>query len=544
MSKISQVVCSGDRFWIPTFVGMEGVRRWANGCLLYYLLKMEKKKDMKVSADHGGSAVEHSVTRGGATAVGGGVRSVTGGAATADARMRDSVTRGGATAAKLGWNESIEKISGLGPQRIEFLRSEGFHTVGDLLLRAPLRFIDRRLAPPFKELVQPPSGEITAVGTVEVVGEKGFGRKKRFICILTDGTGFLQGVWFNQYSYYKPELTPGRQVAFTGKVGLFDGPQMTHPKVTFLDKTPLPTNGAELAPVYPSGDEWEKVGLSKRAWPKIIAKVIASWDGSGPFIPEEIRGGWGLPTLRESVEWVHQPKVAEEFDRGLEALKLAELYHHQLLMVLLRRRRKTGDGVRIENWKVKIEKCYTPESKLEMFLNELPFELSPGQAGAIGELLKDFGSGHPMHRLLQGEVGAGKTVVALAAAAVLSEAGYQTAIMAPTEILARQHYATALRWCEPAGMKAVLVTGGRDPEENRRALYEAATGSADIIIGTHALFQARVRMPRLGLAVIDEQHRFGVRQRAMLVGKAEKGKKKEETGNKEAERRGLGRMCC
>jgi len=448
------------------------------------------------------------------------------------------VTHRGATAARLAWNDTIEKTPGLGPQRIEFLKCEGFHTVGDLLLRAPLRFIDRRLAPPFKELVQLPSGEITAVGTVESVGEKGFGRKKRFICILTDGTGFLQGVWFNQYSYYKPELTPGRQVAFTGKVGLFDGPQMTHPKVTFLDKTPLPTGGAELAPVYPSGDEWEKIGLSKRAWPKLIAKVITMWDGTGPFIPEDVRGGWGLPTLQESIKWVHQPKESVQFDRGLEALKLAELYHHQLLMVLLRRRRKTGDGVKIEepqiaDCRLRIEEgkgsgAILRETQLGRFIAGLPFELSPGQAGAIDEMLKDLGSGHPMHRLLQGEVGAGKTIVALSAAAVLSEAGYQTAIMAPTEILARQHYATALKWCEPAGMKAVLVTGGRDPEENRRALFEAAVGTADIIIGTHALFQARVQMPRMALAVIDEQHRFGVRQRALLVGKAQSGKRKEE----------------
>jgi ATP-dependent DNA helicase RecG len=427
---------------------------------------------------------------------------------------------------KLKWNDSIDLLKSLGPQRNEFLKAEGFETVGDLLLRAPLRIIDRRQSPPFAELTEPTEGEVSAVGVIEAVGEKGFGKKKRLICIISDGTGALQGVWFKNYHYYKPELTPGRKVAFTGKVGMFDGPQITHPKVTYLDGDRGLPGEPSLVPVYPSGEEWEKIGLSRRHWPKLIWKVIEQWDGEGPYLAKEIERLTRYPSLKEAIKTVHHPKSTEEYDIALEGLKFAELYQHQLLMNILRRRRRQGEGI----------VATAAGEKYRKFVEGLPFKLSPGQEDVLKELEGDLSSGHPMHRLLQGEVGAGKTVVALAAASWLADAGYQTAMMAPTEILARQHYKTAIDLCEPAGIRAVLVTGGRDPEENRRALYEAAIGAADVIIGTHALFQERVQLPRLGLAIIDEQHRFGVRQRAMLVGKGGvDGKWKMENGNRRTE---------
>jgi len=410
---------------------------------------------------------------------------------------------------KLKWTDPVEMLKGLGTERAQFLTSQGYATVGDLLMRAPLRFIDRRQSPPFASLTTPSAGEITAVGTIEAVGEKGFGRKRRLICIISDGTGVLQGVWFKNYNFYKPELNPGRKIGLTGKVTIFDGPQITHPKVTYLDGDRALPGDASLVPVYPSGEEWEKAGLSRRLWPRMISKVLQVWDGSGPYLPENIRGLCKYPTLRDAIVTIHQPDAMEDFDRSLEALKFTELYHHQLLMVILRRRRRLGDGIVIG----------LAGERYRLFLKQLPFELSPSQQEVLQEIGDDFASGHPMHRLLQGEVGSGKTVVALAAAMRAADSNYQTAMMAPTEILARQHYKSAIEYCEPVGLKAVLITGGRDPDENRRALYEALIGRADIIIGTHALFQARVEMPRLGLAIIDEQHRFGVRQRALLVGK-------------------------
>ena len=409
----------------------------------------------------------------------------------------------------LTWNGPVERIRGLGAKRCEFLRAQGYATVGDLLLRAPLRFIDRRLSPEFVKLVTTPQGEITAVGKIESYGEKGFRKKKRLIVIITDGTGFLQGVWFNNYDYLLPKIQPDLTVAFSGRVTLFDGPQMVHPQVTFFEGDVDLTGRTGLIPIYPAGEEWDAVGLRRGYWPKLMNTLLAEWDGSGPYLPDETRTEEGLVPFKAAITGIHQPASVEQYDLALKSIKFAELFHHQLLMVLLRRRRRQVSGRQIGR----------DGQRYGKFIAGLPFELSEGQRQILGEVAADFDSGIPMYRLLQGEVGAGKTVVAFAAAAMASDGGFQTAMMAPTELLARQHYANALDLCEPAGLKPVLISGGRDPDELRHALMQAALGGADLIIGTHALFQHRVELPRLGLAIIDEQQRFGVRQRASLVGK-------------------------
>ena len=409
----------------------------------------------------------------------------------------------------LTWYDSIEKIQGLGPRRSQFLRSQGFNNVGDLLLHAPLRFIDQRGSLPLKDLLEPQPGKITAIGKVESFGEKGFGRKSRYIVYIGDGTGYVSGVWFKSYEYLKAKIKPDVKVAFHGKLTFFDGPQMVHPKVTFLDGGVNIDVEAGLVPIYPSGADWQKVGFWRSTWTKLIAQIIERWDGEGPYLPEEVRKSEKLVTLREAIIGLHSPKSSKEYDRATEALKFAELFHHQLLMVALRRRRRQGEGIRIE-----------PAGELyDRLIEKLPFEFSKGQKQVLESIVNDFTAGNPMYRLLQGEVGAGKTVVAFAAAAMVASNGYQTTIMAPTELLARQHYSKALEWCEPAGIKTVLISAGRDPEEKQRALFEAATGHAKLVIGTHALFYDKVEMRRLGLVVIDEQQRFGVRQRARLVGK-------------------------
>lgn len=411
----------------------------------------------------------------------------------------------------LKWNDPLEEIKGLGPRRSEYIYSQGFATVGDLLLRAPLRFIDRRQSPPFNELLQHVNKSVTAVGRIESVGEKGHGRKKRLIVIIGDGTGFLSGVWFQPrfYRYVKPKMKPDRLVAFSGKIGFFDGPQITHPQVTFLDSEDEIPKSGELTPIYPSGKGWDSIGLSNRSWPRFIRKLLDSWDGSGPYVPDSVIKEQNLLPLSEAVEGIHFPETPEDFDRALSSLKFAELFYHQLLMTALRRRRSRGDGIEMTVGDLQSLK----------FIAGLPFQLSKSQIYVLNSFIEEFKSGTPMYRLLQGEVGSGKTVVALTAAAMVADSGYQTALMAPTELLARQHYKTALDWCESSGMKVVLVTGSRNPDEIRRALYEASTGHADLIIGTHALFQARVKFTKLGLVVIDEQQRFGVRQRSRLVAK-------------------------
>ncbi len=411
----------------------------------------------------------------------------------------------------LKWNDPLKKIRGLGPKRSDYIYSKGFATVGDLLLRAPLRFIDRRQSPPFKELLDHVNETVTAIGRIESVGERGYGRKKRLITIIGDGTGFLSGVWFQQrfYRHLQPKLKPDKLVAFSGKIGFFDGPQITHPQVTFLNDESEISDGDTLTPIYPSGKGWDRIGLSNRSWSPFLRQLLDDWDGSGPYLPDSVRKEQNLLSFQESIEGIHFPDTPQLFDHAITSLKFAELFHHQLLMAALRRRRSSGDGITMTVGDIQSLKI----------ISGLPFELTDSQSKALNSFIYDFKSGIPMYRLLQGEVGSGKTVVALTAAAIAAESRYQTALMAPTELLARQHYKTALDWCGSSGMKVVLVTGSRNSDEIRRALYEASTGHADLIIGTHAIFQDRVQFPKLGLVVIDEQQRFGVRQRSRLVAK-------------------------
>lgn len=409
----------------------------------------------------------------------------------------------------LSWFTPLKEVPGLKPHQIEFLAQKGLTQLGDLFLRTPLRLISRQLSPPFSSLVNPPAGEITAIGRVVSFGEKR-GRRPRFICIITDGSGFLQGVWFNNYHYYREYFKPDQLVAFTGRVTLFDGPQIVHPQVTTLNgrsgEIALPTG---IIPVYPSGEEWEKVGLGRKTWAQLIKRWLKHWQGDGPFFPTHIAEQEGLGSLKEVMEAIHQPQSLEAFEQALKAMKFWELYRHQLLMVILRRRRLQGEGIIVN-----------PQGSLfSRFLKQLPFTLSSSQIAALETIREDLRSGRPMHRLLQGEVGSGKTVVALAAATLVIEAGYQVAMMAPTEILARQHYQTARRWLEGLDVKVSLITAGCSTDYVKYELIKTERGHSDLIIGTHTLIQERVQFPQLGLVIIDEQQRFGVRQRGQLVGK-------------------------
>ncbi len=410
---------------------------------------------------------------------------------------------------KLSWFDSLDKVEGLGAARCEFLRENDFATVGDLLLRAPLRFVDRRDSPPFNELHTMHGAEVTAVGTVESMGEKGGFRKRRLMAIISDGSGGnLTGIWFSNYGYIKRTLKPGMRVAFSGKLGFFDGPQIAHPKITYLEEQDDARLEIGLIPVYPSGDQWVKHGFNRRYFSRLIGEIIEAWDGTGPYPPKEIQTGLSLLSLRDAIKGLHHPETVEEYDQAVKSIKFTELFLHQMLMVALRRRRRLRDGIVLQ-----------AAEKYDKFLQALPFKLSDGQEQVISEIAADLREGFPMHRLVQGEVGAGKTVLAFASAAIAADSGFQTAIMAPTELLARQHYQNAIDWLEKAGMRVALVVAGRNREQLREALYATAVGSADVIIGTQALFQERVTLKRLGLVVIDEQQRFGVAQRSRLIGK-------------------------
>lgn len=407
---------------------------------------------------------------------------------------------------KLSWTTPVQEIPDLSEVRADFLISRGYTTVGDLLLRIPLRLIEP--SPPFSDLQTSVGAEVTAVGTIESIGEKGRPRKKRLIVFISDDSGgVLSGVWFTGYRFIKPKFIPSERVAFTGKLGFYDGFQISHPKITFLkdDEDSLQSNPEAL---YSHSEEWQKVGFSRFQWQIFIVRIVQSWDGNGPSLPEKVRKFAKLMSIEESIQAIHIPSDGDSFELGVRSLKFAELFHHQLLMVILRRRRRQKPGTTMISGDHYIH-----------YIEQLPFLLSAGQDKLITELTTELASGQLMHRLVQGEVGSGKTVIAFALAAIAKDGGKQTALMAPTEFLARQHYDNAIKYLKPAGVNPVLLVSGRHPDETRKALHGALTGEADLIIGTHSLFQDRVKMGNLGMVIIDEQQRFGVNQRSRLVSK-------------------------
>jgi ATP-dependent DNA helicase RecG len=377
--------------------------------------------------------------------------------------------------------------------------------VRDLVFHLPTGFIDRRKRPPLYEL--PPSGTVTVEGVVER-HEAPRGLNGPWRVILAEGNAAIQIVYFKPQPDYLKKLFPlGARRIVSGEVAWFDmRPQIAHPEHV-LD----PSRAGELPgiePVYRL-----TAGLS----PKVLRRAIGAALKRLPALPE-----WLSPDVMQAQDWpsfadalaiVHQP--AEPEQAGAESpawrrLAFDELVASQLALMLVRGSLKRGRG-----------SAWQSAGRMRAAIEAaLPFSLTPSQRQALAEIEADLAGDTRMLRLLQGDVGSGKTIVALLAMAAVAEAGGQAALMAPTELLARQHFATIAPLAEAAGLEAVLLTGKDRASERAAALERIASGAA-IAVGTHALFQSGVDFRRLGLVVVDEQHRFGVHQRLALSAKGE-----------------------
>jgi ATP-dependent DNA helicase RecG len=335
---------------------------------------------------------------------------------------------------------------------------------------------------------------------------------KLFELTVSDGTGVIKGKWFNQ-PFLKKRFTVGQEVVLSGTVKhgyRGAGLEMENPvyEVTGDEEEAL-IHTSRIVPVYRSTES-----LSSRQLRSIIHNAIASYGGEiEDPLPGEILRRHGLPGLRESVMSTHFPGGDADVE-SLNAWRTAhqrrlsfdELFMLELGLAILKQGKERESGIRFD----------PPGELAGRLLRGLPFSLTQAQERALGEILGDMRSPHPMHRLLQGDVGSGKTIVALLAMLSAVECGYQCALMAPTEILAGQHYINIHRMVEDLGLRICLLTGStRD-----RPLEDIASGRMDVVVGTHALIQEGVRFKSLGLAVIDEQHRFGVMQRSLLRRKA------------------------
>ncbi len=399
----------------------------------------------------------------------------------------------------------VHSLRGIGAKREALLGEVGISTVADLLLFLPYRYVDRTCETGIAHL--PVDREVTAVGRVASMGVVP-GRRKRFVMGVVDGSGRLECVWFAGYTYFWQAFSEGDLVALGGRVSRFGRKlQMVHPEVEVLsgaeDDPRLHTG--RIIPLYTTSARMKAERLASRALRRLIYGALETVAGDlvDP-LPEAIRARCRLPSLSEAIRAIHFPDSPEEVEAARLRLAFDELFGFQLYLGGLQREDRPGRPLG------------TPGSLAETLVADLPFQLTGAQQRALEEIWKDLSRPVAMQRLLQGDVGSGKTLVALLAMLSAVGAGMQAALMAPTEILAEQHAATIRELIGPLGLPVHLLTGRLRQAQRRTALEDLASGGAQVVVGTHALLQEEVIFADLGMVVVDEQHRFGVVQRAML----------------------------
>ncbi len=400
----------------------------------------------------------------------------------------------------------LEQIKGVGPKTAQALAAAGLKTISDALDFLPRAYDDYSTAVNIADL-QP--GKVTVKARCESVSTRIVRRGLRITtAVLADKSGKVKAVWFNQ-PYRETQLKSDAEFIFSGQFGMqYNRYQINNPSVELAKEAAKTAaeNNSGIQPVYKS---------IKNIRPKTVQDLMKNirpiMDFLPETLPENIIRRQKLVSRSEAVKFLHAPKTHEEISRGRERLAFEELFE----MILAAQFNKQEQS-RLTGWKIPFNK-----SVVKNFVDQLPFPLTNAQRRAAWQILQDLESDHPMNRLLQGDVGSGKTVVAGLVAAEVAKAGFQTAIMAPTEILAQQHAKTLDELLSPFGVSVALLTGHVKGAARSQLLNNLASGNIDVVVGTHALIQEKVAYHKLGFAVIDEQHRFGVKQRQALLEKSD-----------------------
>jgi ATP-dependent DNA helicase RecG len=401
----------------------------------------------------------------------------------------------------------VKFLKGIGERRAEALERLNIRTARDLLWHLPHRYIDASSVTPLASARL--GQDVACVGQVVAKGVLPTRRGLRiFHAVLRDDSGLLECVWPGQ-PFLERTIAVGQTLLVSGPVRFYHGRQMAPREYVILtdaDGDADPLASGKVLPVYPATE-----GLSHKVIRSLIERHL---DGliaaSDDVLPEAVRRDLEMPELREALRSVHQPRSLEDAERGRRRLALDELFDLQLMLIRARavaKRHRTGVA-------------FTVKRELTTRLKEsLPWDLTEDQQRALREITSDMTAPERMHRLLMGDVGTGKTVVALFAMLLAVENDFQAALMAPTELLAEQHAATLETLLAPLDLKPELLLGRQTPAEKAAVRRRLASGQARLVVGTHAPLQEAVSFRRLGLVVIDEQHRFGVEQRAALIGK-------------------------
>ena len=401
---------------------------------------------------------------------------------------------------------SIRFLRGVGEKRAQAFARLGIFTVEDLLFFFPRRYEDRRTLTPLGDL-RPDTFSAVVAEVASLSARPAGYRSGPFSISLTDGIQTVRAVWFNN-PRLELQLRPGMRLALYGRVEYRGGLQLTNPEFEVLEGDEVETASVgRIVPVYPLA-----APLSQRWTRRLVGTVLASYGGGlTDFLPDSLRRRHGMKTLPDAVRELHCPEDRNSWLRARNRLAFDELFLLQIGL-LLRRRTYAASGYAVP---------IRPGRKFQTLMGPgLPFVPTGAQRRAVAEILGDMNSKTPMNRLLQGDVGSGKTFVASAAILAAADSGVQSVFMAPTEILAQQHYFNLKGMLRSQGIETVLLTGGQRAAERRSVEEAIRGGSAQVVVGTHAVFGDEVSFARLGLVIVDEQHRFGVLQKNSLMAKA------------------------
>ena len=403
----------------------------------------------------------------------------------------------------------VSVISGLGPARVKILNEKGVFTINDILYYFPRKHVDRTSITPINKIVK--GNVITIVASIETYGEKTIRKGKMLQVIVSDGTGFVTLSWFKGSKYLKRMFSIGQKLVIFGRVDWYNGYVITHPEIEIIDSSSANISSVGIIPIYTLTKEMISVGLEQRRLRKTIQYVLDSEILISDFLPAEILKRYKLISLNEALRLIHFSESKHELKSAIRRLKFDEHFFLQLLVALKKYNiQKVGTKALVD-----VGPYFRTISR------NLKFELTNAQKKVIQEVHDDLKVPKPMNRLIQGDVGCGKTIVSILVSSLAVGNNVQVAVMAPTEILARQHYASFKHEFDKVKIPCCLLVGAMKKKERLNILKGLEEGNISVVIGTHALIQEDIKFDKLGLVVIDEQHRFGVNQRLKLQKKGQ-----------------------
>lgn len=405
---------------------------------------------------------------------------------------------------------AIEYLKGVGPSRADLLKKElSIFSLRDLLYQFPYRYIDKTQFHRIRELTED-SGSVQIRGILRRLSTAGEGRKRRLVGTLRDDSGSIELVWFSGVHWIEKSLVVGKEYVVYGRINQFNHKlNIAHPEIEAVSLSNT-KQAASFAPVYASTEKLNSKGLDAKFRRRLIKSLFEklSLTHIEENLPDYLIQKLKFPTHFDALQQIHLPKSQQELVAARNRLKFEELFFLQLRLLQLKLKRQRAIKGLVFG---KIGDFFN-----NFYTEKLPFELTNAQKRVLKEIRRDLGAGIQMNRLLQGDVGSGKTIVGLMSMLMALDNGYQACLMAPTEILAQQHFSSISEYVEDMGIQVGFLSGSVKGKKRKAVLERLVNGELHIIIGTHALLEDPVQFSNLGLAITDEQHRFGVAQRARL----------------------------